>query len=1343
MSLGLESVIQSQKCEKEKVKKMQHKAFITNTKTKTLKKRIEQLIVHSQELKFLVGFFYFSGWQQIYKVLRENEHLQLKILVGLEVDLKLGKTVEYAFSNNQISNDEKSDHFFESLSNAINSDEMDVEAFYEQVEFFIHMVEENRLIIKKTADPNHAKLYLFNIKDELQGLTESKFITGSSNLTRAGILEQNEFNVEISDYGTDEAESYFDALWDTAIEITGHIERKKYLLDLMRHRSQTALVTPFEAYCLILKTYIDLMEQRSIKPHVIRLLENKGYKSYSYQFDAVNQAITIIEHYGGVIIADVVGLGKSVIAGMVAKNMGRRGMILCPPGLIGDKEAKSGWRMYKEHFKLYDWEVWSSGDLEKAAKYLDEHGEDIEILIIDEAHRFRNQDTESYEYLNMITRNRIVILLTATPFNNSPADIFALLKLFIIPGKSKITLDNNLEGRFSTYDFTFKRLSFITKNYDSNDPEKRGKAEYYFNALFEELPIDLAKVHKRAKYLAGEIRKVLEPVLIRRNRLDLKNDPVYSKEVTELSEMEENPRELFFELTEEQSLFYDEVVNDYFGEEGRFKGAIYQPFSYEKRKKVESGKLDEAGNRAFQQQRNLYDFMRRLLVKRFESSFGAFHQSIINFERIHTRVLKFIENSGGRYILDRRLIEKIYENDPETIDQALEEFANQLEEKKTPKNDRIYDVNQFDLKDAFIKDINYDLKLMTELRIRMKDLDLTQSDPKVQCLLTEIDKILSEKPLSQEPLRKVIIFTEYVDTVKHIFPVIEKKYGDRLLHFDGTISAKKIDQLLYNFDASISSSKQNDTFDILLTSDKLSEGFNLNRAGAIINYDIPWNPTRVIQRVGRINRIGKKVFNELRIYNFFPTEIGADIIKSRLIASQKMFLIHNTLGEDAKIFEADEKPTAAELFKRVNQNPEEDSEQNLFTRIRQEFSKIKDNNPDIIERVSKLPARVKTAKVFHRNHLLVYRRKGLGFFIQSVMDTTKEKPVVESLLFEDSLISTRCSRQEPRLKLSSNFWKSYEAIKSYKEIFKSSKSEISLEVKAQNNLQSALRFYKTELEQYIPFIRTLIKDLRDYKTLAPYSLRRLATFELKPEDSSSLNSFIKELDLLKAHLGEDYLDILESRLGSLDSEIIISIENQRIGSENLFKADSFTEISQNLISFYLQSDSKALNEYYLPVRLYLDVKLDTKLIESIVQIVSTFLVSMNFIIFEEFYPRSGSTIKEWIAKLKTPENKKEIEKRVKQLAQFAENETLRKSQAEVGQIVAKSVSTLISSLPRNANAILDMGSFFVAQKIDEKGNPQIIARQFTPEEQQYLEENPNIRNSSELLLKALTGDQNA
>ena len=97
----------------------------------------------------------------------------------------------------------------------------------------------------------------------------------------------------------------------------------------------------------------------------------------------------------------------------------------------------------------------------------------------------------------------------------------------------------------------------------------------------------------------------------------------------------------------------------------------------------------------------------------------------------------------------------------------------------------------------------------------------------------------------------------------------------------------------------LTKSRQND-YDVLLSTDRISEGFNLNRAGMVINYDIPWNPVRVIQRVGRINRISKKVFDDLFIVNFFPTEQGALLVQSRQIASNKMFLIHETLVKTRK-----------------------------------------------------------------------------------------------------------------------------------------------------------------------------------------------------------------------------------------------------------------------------------------------------------------------------------------------------------------------------------------------------------------------------------------------------------
>lgn len=1114
--------------------------FITNNKEKhkTVKGRLNTLISVSEELKFLVGFFYFSGWKELYESLQENKAVQLKLLIGLQVEKLLHKMVEHGQQEENLSQDDYFNRFMKSLGVAINNEEMDTEEFYNQVGFFLTMLESGRLEIRKTENPNHAKLYLFQLSEEqarIQGMP-GQFITGSSNLTKSGLSNQEEFNVEIKDYGFEDAEAYFDELWERAIPITEDINRRKFLIEFIKHKSQAATVTPFEAYALILKTYLDLQAQKHIKPEVERIIEDIGFKKFSYQTDAVNQALSIINEYNGVIIADVVGLGKSVIASMIGKNMGKRGMVICPPALIGSKELRTGWKGYVEDFKLYDWEVESRGRLEELAETI--QGRDIEVIIVDEAHYFRNQDTAAYEALMNVCRDKTVILLTATPFNNSPADIFSLLKLFIVPGKSGITIEDNLEGTFQGYNYRFRRLSNILKNYQANDPVKRKRAEVQYREMFgEEPPVDEEWVRSATKDLANRIKEIISPVVIRRNRLDLKTDFLYSTEVGELSVVED-PEELFYELTLEQSEFYDRIVRDYFSETGIFKGAIYQPFQYEKRVDNEED-LDLEGNRAFQQQRNLYDFMRRLLVKRFESSFGAFSKSIDRFLKVHELVIQFLENSGGKYILDRKLMESIYTYDEEEILEVLEKFEQSLLDKKLAKHHKVYDVKDFQRKDEFEFDIRTDRELFRGIQDEIKKLNLVENDPKRQKVYEKIKEVLARKHED----RKVILFSEYVDTVKHLQPFFHEKIKNRVLICDGKISKELAKQLNTNFNAQHKGTKAND-FDVLITSDKLSEGVNLNRAGLIINYDIPWNPTRVIQRVGRINRIGTKVFDKLNIMNFFPSETGSDFVKSREIAAQKMFLIHNALGEDAKIFDAEEEPSPAALFKKINENPDEEGEQNISTKIRNLYEEIKKQYPEVIEKIQSLPARVKTAKGFQQSQVNVLRKKGLSLFAQQVVNPGKEGTEVKGILMEELLSSIKCDFEEPLLPLSPNFWPVYETIKEYKPTQRQRGSDFKLETKAHNNLKTAQNIIDPKEESLHSFIQTLLRDIRNYRTLPQYTLRRLTSVDLNsPASQKDSKKFFDEVKWVRNQLGEDYLNRIFKRVENQSLEVIIAVEN--------------------------------------------------------------------------------------------------------------------------------------------------------------------------------------------------------
>jgi superfamily II DNA/RNA helicase len=525
-------------------------------------------------------------------------------------------------------------------------------------------------------------------------------------------------------------------------------------------------------------------------------------------------------------------------------------------------------------------------------------------------------------------------------------------------------------------------------------------------------------------------------------------------------------------------------------------------------------------------------------VKRFESSFGSFKQSVKNFINITEDILKFIE-STNKYILDRSLLEKIYAKEIEDIEKELVEFSEKLREGDYPKNNRIYEINKFAHKEEFIADIKSDLHLLRNIFERLSILKLDIRDPKVDCLIENLREVFSDNSSSGEPKRKVIIFSEYVDTVNYLAPILKNIFGERVLVIAGDLSTRKVKEINQNFDASHTEPK--DDYDILLTSDKISEGFNLNRAGMVINYDIPWNPVRVIQRVGRINRISKKVFDKLYIVNFFPTEKGANVVKSREIAQNKMFLIHNTLGEDAKIFDIDEEPTASGLYNRIQQNPDKLQEESFYTKALREIAKIEKQNPDIIERIKKFSPRIKVAKPYKENELIVLIKKR-RIHIKSISNHQQKKQAINDLMMEDIYEKVKCDKEEKLKPLSNHFWDAYERIKNPKREASMPISEQSIEQKALNNLKTFISKPWDDLLPHLDFIRSLLEDINDYGTLADYTLRRIANLDSINEKKKKLT--VDEIMSMKEELGENYLQKEKEKQLSLHKEIIIAVENQ-------------------------------------------------------------------------------------------------------------------------------------------------------------------------------------------------------
>jgi len=1123
--------------------------FITNSPEKTLEERLKILIKYSKELKFLVGFFYFSGVRTLYEALKELEkegrlkEEHIKILVGLSVDKGVYGLYELAHGNE--GDEEIKNRFLQSLERVFTSEEFDKKEIYEQVEFFLKLLKEEKLVIRKTREPNHAKLYLFNLDGD-----QDTFITGSSNLTLSGLKEQEEFNVEIKDYGFESAEKYFDERWERSVPLS-----PEDIIRVFKSRTFFREITPFVAYAHILKNYLELHQEKIPIRDLQELMEKKGYKPYDYQLSAVAQAVATCEDHGGVILADVVGLGKTVIASLTAKALGKRGIVICPPHLVGDEAKSSGWKKYLEDFGLYDWEVFSLGKLEDAKRYI--KNRNIEVVIVDEAHRFRNQRTKRYHQLLEICRGKTVILLTATPFNNRPADIFALLKLFTIPKKSTLTLDGNLAQKFEKYDREFRKLAYIKNYHNSSDRKKRSRAQRFHKELFGEREIDLSKVNKRARNLSRRIKAVIEKVIIRRNRLDLK----YYKDKVELPRVRD-PEEWFFELDKKQLEFYDEVTKafDEPEEGGRFHGAIYIPIKYEKGYVPEEDNLGSPEESfIYLYQRNLYDFMRRLLVRRFESSFKAFYESLKNFIDIHKTALNFVEKTG-KFILDRNLMEKLDGASDEEIEKALKKYQQDLEKGEINKKyHKIYEIDKFKEKEKFCQHIMEDIKLFRELKQKVENLGLLKDDPKVKKLVEGIKEFLknnkkeNNKKLENNKKVKVVIFTEYVDTAEYLKEILEKEFGENVLSAIGNISKSTYEKILKNFDAQYV--EQEDDHYILITTDKLSEGINLNRACVVINYDIPWNPVRVIQRVGRINRIGKKVCDEIRIVNFFPTEKGANIVKSREIAQMKMFMIHHVLGEDAKIFSPDEEPKPSELYRKLNTYPEEE-EESFFSRVKKEYKEILEKHPWMKKELEEMPHRIKVAKSGEKNELMVFIRRGKELFV-GYKDYSQSMPLEVSL--EEVYEKIKSSPEEKGRELSPQFWEHYNQILRGPFTSLSPISDNSLESKARNMVETLLKM--EELKEERKFLNALMEDLVEYQTLSEYALLEIVSWErlvkeimkLKTEKPKSkkpkeMEKLIEELKSkvreLKKELGEDFLQKTKARVREESKEVIIAVENQ-------------------------------------------------------------------------------------------------------------------------------------------------------------------------------------------------------
>ncbi len=847
-------------------------------------------------------------------------------------------------------------------------------------EYCLEDFDQSRIQIKmyeRDADDEkqffHAKCYIFLGGDYAKG------IVGSSNFTQKGLEGNSELNylecdpakitAAPNEYSYAKGHKFwFDEKWALAEEWN-----KTFLLEVLKGTkieqeadkpvATDTPLTPYELYIKVLSyklgSIVDYDQQKMIESY---LPEN--YHPLDYQVEAVKQCFTIMKEHGGFMLADVVGLGKTIVGTLIIKHFltlpnddsenlrEKKVLIVSPPAI------KSSWKHTIEKFdknatvKMKDnIDFITTGSIKNLIDkngFFDEEdgalevleGEEIDcsdgdfesnlehknygLIIIDESHKFRNSNTNMYRALDQLIGEigsdtgvyPYIGLLSATPQNNRPSDLQNQINLFErnrTDSTLKKAKGGNLENFFGEINKTYKSLISIPKDESGNLKVQTDKEK-------EERKTALKEISENIRSC------VLEDILVRRTRTDIIN---YYKDSKIKFPKISGPHSLDYAMEDEMANLFaqtmdaiaspradDDKVNENTVQYYRYRAIEYL-------KDPEIRKIYQYRNLSTERISNqLANIMQILLVKRLESSFPAFKNSLRNLKQSTENMIEMWENDtificpdiDVNKELDK---EKYLEKDGRIC--TFEECADDIRKKIKKLNDKLKndkhrnrEVHRSDFNPDYIKLLQKDKALIEMLSKRWNVYDY---DPKLETFKESLKPVLFNPKTNKA--RKLVIFSEAKDTVDAISRTISRIDKNlKVLAITAQNRAEKEHIIRENFDANYDGEWKDD-FSVIVTTEVLAEGINLHRANCILNYDTPWNATRLMQRIGRVNRIGSTA-DTVYVYNFMPSAQGDAQIQLVNKAYTKLQSFHTLFGEDSQVFTQDEEVMHYDLNKQVN-----------------------------------------------------------------------------------------------------------------------------------------------------------------------------------------------------------------------------------------------------------------------------------------------------------------------------------------------------------------------------------------------------------------------------------------
>ena len=895
----------------------------------------------------VVGFFRSSGYFKLRKELGDVS--EIKILVGINIDdiFRKHNKALLMLADAEKAKEIYHEGFKEDIVNAQYAPEVE-EGILQMCEDLVS----GRLQMRIHATKNlHAKFYLC-LPENHNEHSDGWVIMGSSNISDSGLgvtrSPRYELNVAMKDYDDVKfCSDEFWKLWEEAIPLTAE--------DIEKYQSQTYLgyqPTPYELY---IKVLIDTFGDQVEDDFTIQLPD--GVKDLKYQKDAVIQGYQMLMKHNGLILADVVGLGKTMIATMIAKRFveanGKNTQILVifPPAL------EDNWRRTFKQFGIYKKAQFiTNGSLSKILEGREQYKdkEEYDLVIVDEAHGFRSDNSGKYDELQKICKSpcintgllrsmqKKVMLLSATPLNNRPDDLQNLLLLF--QNSQNCTIDGipNLKAFFSPLILDY-------------------------NKLMRER--DQRNVTNEVDSIYEQIRsKIIDKVTVRRTRNNILNDDDYRADIASQGIVFPNilpPSELTYQMDADTSARFYETLASLSDEEhpehlyyARYRAVEFLKPEYRNRYK----NAEHIGQ-------TLAGIYRVHMVKRLESSFYAFKKSLRTLLRITTDMIKMFE--ANKVIIAPELKVK----DLQAKDMELDEIIEYALNKGYEVDDILYEADAF--QPVFLQMLHNDKNVLERLN---QDWEQENDDPKFDLFRRKLETEFMKTDIN--PSGKLVLFSESVDTLTYLQERLTQELGRTDVLMVTASNRNRLGQVIKeNFDANYPSDGRR--YNLIITSDVLAEGVNLHRSNVIVNYDSPWNATRLMQRIGRVNRIGSVapcIYN----YMFYPSQQGDKEIKLYKNALVKLQGFHSAFGEDAQIYSKEE--------------------------IVKEFKMFDNHIKDSIDQKIALLREVR--ELYHTNRELYHKIKALPMKSRVMRDTGKHSG--KSVIFVSSNVKTEFYLATPK-----------------------------------------------------------------------------------------------------------------------------------------------------------------------------------------------------------------------------------------------------------------------------------------------------------------------------------------